>query len=120
MAVTSDKDINWEVTQGDTWSLNLTYTEPDGITVIDLTGYSVVMQVRDKPDGKILCADLSIGNGITIDNPQSGIMDIIVTPEQTKKFVFPRSAYQILGTDQYGQTVTFLQGWFTVDVGVVA
>jgi hypothetical protein len=118
MVVSSDQDINWKVTQGDTFTLQIEYKDPDEVA-IDLTGYAIVLEVKDKPGGRILSAKCAIGNGITVQNPESGIMEITISPAKTRKFNYPRASYQIQGTDQYGENVTFLQGWFLVNAGTI-
>ena len=118
MVVSSDQDINWKITQGDSFMLQVEYQDPDG-SPIDLTGYTIILEVKDKPGGRILSAKCSIGNGILVQNPASGIMEITISPEKTRKFNYPRASYQIQGTDQYAQNVTFLQGWFLVNAGTI-
>jgi hypothetical protein len=118
MAVTSDQDVNWKVTQGDTFSLELKYEDPDG-NPIDLTGFDIIVEIKNKPGGKILSAKCTIGDGVEVANLASGIMEISISPEKTRKFNLPRASYQIQGTDQYGENTTFLQGWFLVNAGTI-
>lgn len=118
MSVTSDQPVNWEVTQGESFPIELQYQDPDG-NPIDISGIDVIMKVVDKPGGAVVCATLSTNNGITVSNPASGIMEIDISPAQTMKFNYPRSYYEVLGTDQYGEKILFLQGWFTVAVGLI-
>jgi hypothetical protein len=118
MAVTSDQDVNWKVTQGDTFSLELQYVDPDD-NPINIEGYSVVMEVKDKPGGRILSARCTVGDGVDITDEINGIITVTVSPEKTRKFNYPRSSYQIQGTDQYGENTTFLQGWFQVNAGTI-
>jgi hypothetical protein len=118
MAVTSDQDVNWKVTQGDSFELQLEYQDEDA-QPIDITGYSVLMEIKDKPGGKILCATCSIGDGIEVLDPATGIIGINISPQKTRKFNYPKASYQIQGTDQLGGNVTFLKGWFAVDAGTI-
>jgi len=113
-----DQDVNWKVTQGDSFELQLEYQDEDK-NPIDITGYTVRMEIKDKPGGRILSATCIQGDGITISNPTAGIMDITINPEKTRKFNYPRASYQIQGTDQYGDNVTFIQGWFMVNAGTI-
>ena len=118
MSVISSQDVNWKVTQGDTFFLQLEYKDPDDLPV-NLSGYSVVMEIKDKPGGRILSATCSINDGILLTDISNGIIDIEISPEKTRKFNYPRASYQIQGTDQYGANTTFLQGWFLVNAGVI-
>jgi len=118
MSVTSDEPINWRVTQGETFLLELQYQDPDE-NPIDITDINVVMEIKDKPGGNVLCARLTINDGITVSDPISGIMDIVISSERTRVFNYPRAAYEILGTDQYGENILFLQGWFEVSEGLI-
>jgi len=118
MAVTSDEPVNWRVTQGETFPLELQYQDPDE-NPIDITGINIVMEIKDKPGGNVLCARLTVGDGITISDPTTGVMEITISPERTRVFNYPRAAYEILGTDQYGENILFLQGWFEVSIGLI-
>lgn len=118
MSVTSDQDVNWKVTQGESFDLQLQYTDPDE-NPIDITGINIVIEVKDRPGGRIVSAKLIIGDGITITDAVNGIFDIKFNPTRTRNFNYPRAAYEILGTDQYGESILFLQGWFEVNAGVI-
>lgn len=116
------KDTNYNIIQGDSWNIQLTYTDSSG-SAINLTGYSVLMEVRDEPGGKILCASASVstsasaGDGVTIDRA-NGKITILLSGTKTKKFNYPKSAYQIQITNGTN-TYTLLKGWFIVDAGVI-
>ena len=118
MAVYSDQDINYKITQGDSFQLELEYKD-ELDNPIDISGYDILMEIKDKPGGKILSASCSVGDGITISDPTTGIIELDITPAKTKKFNYPRASYQIQGTDQYGAKVTFIQGWFQVNAGTI-
>lgn len=121
------QEVNYKVIQGDNFQLSITYNDPEG-TPIDLTGYSVLMEVKDRPGGKILSAsaryvpaDISnpaIEDGITVD-PLDGKIDIDLSSTKTKNFNLPKSAYQVQITDLYGTKTTLLNGWFDVQAGVI-
>ena len=121
------QEVNYKVIQGDNFQLSITYNDPEG-TPIDLTGYSVLMEVKDRPGGKILSAsaryvpaDISnpaIEDGITVD-ALDGKIDIDLSSTKTKNFNLPKSAYQVQITDLYGTKTTLLNGWFDVQAGVI-
>lgn len=116
------KETNFSLVQGDSWNVNITYTDVSG-SAINLTGYSGLMQVRNEPGGDILCASASInssasvGDGITMYR-QNGIININMSGTKTKLFNYPRSAYQFQITNGTN-TYTLLKGWFVVDAGVI-
>lgn len=118
MAVTSDQDVNYKITQGDSFQLDLQYKDEDDLP-IDISGYEINMEIKDKPGGRILSATCSIGDGIVLQDPANGLFSIDVSPAKTRKFNYPRAAYQIQGTDAYGSNITFLKGWFLVNAGVI-
>ena len=123
MSITSKDSLNFDIIQGDTWAYELQYGWEDEETEmfypLDITGLDFRLEVRDKPAGKILCAVCTIGDGITITDATNGIVDFEISPEKTRKFNYPRSAYQIQTIDQSGNNDTWIQGWFKVNPGVI-
>jgi len=124
VSITSKDSINYDIVQGDTWTYQLQYgyqDENDDETFYptNITGMTFRLEVRDRPAGKILCAVCTIGDGITIVDAINGIIDVEISPDKTQNFVYPRSAYQIQATDQYGAQDTWIQGWFKVNPGVI-
>mgnify|MGYP003336495586 CR=1 FL=1 len=63
--------INLSCFQGDNLILNIIYRDPNG-NLIDLTGFDVLSSVRDQFGGKVLCAECSIDDGITIYDVDDG------------------------------------------------
>jgi len=118
MVVYADQDVNWKVTQGDSFYLQIEYQDEDKVP-IDLSGYNVRVEIKDKPGGRILSAICTPGDGIEVNDLADGIMNITISPAKTKKFNYPRASYQVQGTDEYGDKVTFLQGWFMVNAGTI-
>lgn len=112
------KEVNYSVIQGDSFTLSIAYTDSSK-NAIDLTGYTAHIEVRDKPGGKVICATGNIGDGITIPDLHAGIININLTPAKTRKFVLPRSAYQIQLTSAGGISQTILNGYLLVDPGVI-
>jgi hypothetical protein len=108
---------NFDVIQGDTWTLYIDYEDVDG-NPIDISDYQIIAEVRNKPGGEILCAMSDRTNGITLENYPTSVNSIKVTftPEQTAKFNLPKSAYQIKVVDT-GDTL--LNGWINVEAGVI-
>lgn len=117
------KEVNYNIVQGDSFLLSLTYANPDG-SPINLTGASALFEVKDQPGGKILCAtasgiaSASVNDGITF-SASTGQIYLNITPEKTKLFNYPRAAYQLQVTTTGGIKTTLLTGWFIVNAGVI-
>ena len=121
------KDTNYNIIQGDSFILNLTYTDSSG-SAINLTGYSALMEIRDQPGGRILSASAyytpasgsvaAVSDGLTV-TASSGAVAINLTPDKTKNFNVPKSAYQVQITSPAGVKTTLLTGWFNVNAGVI-
>ena len=118
MSITSEQNTNFEITQGDTFALQLTYFDEFKVP-INITDYSVIMEIKDKPGSRILSAQCSIGDGIILSDPAHGIINIEVSPAKTKVIPYPKAAYQVQVTDQNGAKTTLVQGWLTVNPGVI-
>jgi len=105
------KEINYDIIQNDTWSVDITVKDSVG-TLINFNGYNFLMEVRDKEGGNILCATASLGSGITVTG--TGVIHVELTPAQTNKFNLPKSKYQIISIDGSLRRKTLVQGWFQV------
>lgn len=117
MANSANDNLNFKITQGDTFDLEITYEDLNGVP-INLTGYTFTLEVRDKPGGSILCASCTLGDGITVSSPTTGFIGISISSAKTKKFNLPKSAYQIQAILGNSKT-TLAQGWFEVNAGVI-
>lgn len=109
---------NFEVDQNATFNFQIQYTEDDEVTPIDLTGASAKLQVRDTQGGSKLAFTLtSPAGGITIDGP-TGTLDVKITPTQTNKLFYPKSAYDIMVIDTNGNKIKLLEGFMTLSRSV--
>jgi hypothetical protein len=118
------KDTNYNIVQGDSFSLSITYTDPSGVP-INLSNASALMIVADQPGGSIFCASAcgfaatpANNDGITV-TASAGKLDINLTPTKTRKFNLPKSAYQVQIKTSSTTSTTLLKGWFQVDAGVI-
>ena len=121
MAKTSEESTNFKVTQGDTFSQYLQYvvTDEDGNDVpVDITGFTFTLEVKDKPAGSILCATCTLNDGIEIISASTGEIYVEISPDKTRQFNYPKSAYQ-LQAHNGSQNETWIQGWFQVNPGVI-
>ena len=125
------KEINYEINQGDGFQLSLLYqtasTATTAASAINLTGSSVVIQVRDAPGGAYLAASAIgyaaspvLGGPVDMTAASAGVVGINLPGSMTKLFNIPKSAYQIQVT-QPGPNlpITLAQGWFKVNPSVI-
>lgn len=104
---------NFEVDQNTTFSFTVEYLDNQDLP-INLTGASAKMQARDAQGGTKLAATLSSpNNGITID-PLLGRINISMTPAQTNKLFYPKSAYDLIITDSNGSKIKLVEGFLTL------
>lgn len=116
MAVDSDNPVNFRVTQGETFSLQLEYQDPTE-NPINISDYTIVFTAKNKPQGKTTCATCTIGDGVDMSRANQGIINLTVSSSKTSLFVYPRTHYQIKARDPYSSDFVFLQGWFEVTAG---
>lgn len=119
------QEKNYDFVQGDSFVINFTVTDgiptteyPDG-TPIDITDGIIVAEFKDRPGGNILAARCDLDDGITIIDAESGQFKLTVVPEKTKKFIYPKTVYQVQYTDVNNKVDTLLKGWIDVDPGVI-
>jgi hypothetical protein len=109
---------NWEVDQNATFTFQVQYTEEDEVTPISLNGSSAKMQVRDTQGGSKLAFTLtSPSGGITVDGA-NGLLTVKMTPTQTNKLFYPKSAYDIMVVDSNGNKIKLLEGFITLSRSV--
>jgi phage/plasmid primase-like uncharacterized protein len=116
--INSEDNVNYKITQGDTFSVELQYVDEND-NPVNIQGYTFKLEVRDKPAGKIICATCSIGDGIVITDEVNGLIDLTISTQKTRKFTIPQAAYQLQATTSQGSNVTWMQGWFKVNPGVI-
>lgn len=111
------KNKNWEVDQNTTFTFEVQYTEDDEVTPISLVGASAKMQVRDVTGNKLAVSLTSPSGGITIDG-ESGTVTVKMTPTQTNKLFYPKSAYDLMVIDSNGNKIKLLEGFLTLSRSV--
>lgn len=104
---------NWDVDQDTTFTFVVEYKDPDD-AVIDLTGSTAKMQVRDATAQKLAFTLTSPSGGITIDGAQ-GKVTIKMTPTQTKKLFYPKSIYDLIIIDTNSNRIKLLGGYITLN-----
>ena len=92
------------------------FSKTIGVTVkgalINLTGYTAMMQIRQRPDESApLFTTLSMSNGgIVFTDPVNGQMEIIVPGVTTAGFYWKFGYYDLLFDSSIGLESFFLQG----------
>ena len=97
-------------------SLNLSltlYTDDEGTTLWNLTGYTVAFRVMDKPSGTVI-ATLTSGSGVTLGG-SAGTIIVKRTPAQLQAWALDRGAYDLTITAADATATVLLHG----DVEVV-
>lgn len=108
---------NFEVDQNTTFTFVVEYKDNDG-NVINLTGASAKLQVRDTKGGAKLAFTLtSPSSGIVID-PALGKLTVRMTPTQTNKLFYPKSSYDLMLTDSNAVKTKLLEGFITLSRSV--
>jgi hypothetical protein len=104
---------NWDVDQDTTFTFIVDYKDPDD-NIIDLTGATAKMQVRDATAQKLAFTLTSPSGGITISGAQ-GRVTVKMTPTQTKKLFYPKSIYDLIIVDTNGNRIKLLGGYLTLN-----
>ena len=103
---------NWDVDQDTTFTFVVEYKDPND-AIIDLTGATAKMQVRDATAQKLAFTLTSPSGGITIDGAQ-GKVTVKMTPTQTKKLFYPKSIYDLIVVDSNSNRIKLLGGYITL------
>ena len=104
---------NFDIIQGDTWSLTVTYTDANN-EPINLSDYQLTAEVRDKPGGQIICGTVTTASGgiISVDDGIGATVIITFPGSMTQNFVLPKSYYQVKVIDTQD---TLLNGWVQLE-----
>lgn len=104
---------NFKIIQGDAWAITIEYLDNQG-NPIGVSDYQIIAEVTDKPGGSLICATSTTQSG-QIVKVQDGIgatFTVNFSGEQTKKFILPKSYYQIKIVDTQD---TLLNGWVELE-----
>ena len=103
---------NFTIDQGANWNLKVVYKDSDG-DVIDLTGYTAAMQLRQNYNSDTAVLSLSTSNGgITINGPL-GELNLQATAAQTGSLDSGFYVYDLEVTSG-GVVTRIIQGQITV------
>jgi len=104
---------NFKIIQGDEWKLTITYTDVNDIP-IDISHYNLIAEVTDKPGSKNVTATVTTQGGqiVSVDDGTGATVTVTFSAAQTRKFVLPKSYYQIKIVDTAD---TLLNGWVELE-----
>ncbi|HCH5506008.1 TPA: hypothetical protein NKZ29_004450 [Vibrio parahaemolyticus] len=108
---TFDFELTWE-TENDQGEL-----EP-----VDITGCSVVLQVRGMTSKVLLMSCTSTDGDITVEDPVTGRMEIHISPEKTANQdvnVWQDARWEVRVIFPSGDAYSLVRGWAKLTVGSV-
>jgi hypothetical protein len=110
---------NFVVREGATWRSVFTLYQSDTTgPVVDLTGASAQLEIKDEASGAYTTPSssalltLTNGNGLTIDGP-AGTIEILQTATQTAAYTWASGDYRLTLT--LGDTSVLLYGSVTIE-----
>lgn len=109
-SIASHVDI--KAMKGDTFSISMVFTDGAGDPV-DLTGYSFLMQVKERKDSTTSKLTFTSGSEIEITGDDNNTL--LITKDASEMVI--RSGgyyYDLQGTDPYGKVLTYIEGHFTI------
>ena len=104
---------NFEVDQNTTFTFVVEYKDQND-SAIDLTDASAKLQVRDTAGGSKLAFTLTSPAGGIIIDEELGKLTIKMTPTQTNKLFYPKSAYDLMVTDSNLNKIKLLEGYLSL------
>lgn len=106
---------NWELEQGATLDKTITWKDPAGVG-IDITGYTIRMQVRATKHAAttILDLDNAAKGGITITDAANGVFKVQRTAAQTAALAIGAYLYDLEMEDPSGNVTRLIEGNFCV------
>jgi len=84
---------NFTIKQGNTFYRKIIYTDNDD-NVIDLTGYTAALQIRDTYTSEVLLELTTENGGITITGAE-GKIELNITKTQTAALTFCKAIYDL-------------------------
>lgn len=101
------------IVPGTTWPWTFSITD-DNDTPINTTSYTLKMQFRDKPNGRLL-AEISTANGKSVNTPAAGQFVQTLTPADTLKFDVNHAVWDCFVTDNLGSITPMFKGEIPVE-----
>jgi hypothetical protein len=98
-----------EMFSGDDKSLAVTVYAEDGITPVDITGFTVTWILSARPTGSVAIVTKTVGSGITLTDPGNGVFTVTLADTDTDALL-GKYYHQARITDQSGNKSTVLFG----------
>lgn len=101
--------VNFTVWKGATFSKRIyLYTDTQN-TLKDISGYSALMEIKDRPGGTVLYSLSTANSRITIGG-SSGTIDLKITDDDTAAFSWVGAVYDLLITDGSSDSDAIIYG----------
>ena len=90
-------NIDLIIYQGSTFRKTFTWSTgtPGNTTPVDLTGCQIYSQARSSVLSDTVLFQLSVGDGVTITEPEAGKFELHISAEDTSAFAFKKAVYDI-------------------------
>lgn len=109
------RKFDTDVEQGATYILKLTYKDGTG-ALLDLTGHSVQMQIRESVGGRILASASTANGRITVNNV--GVIFVKIPPTAFADTKHTRGVYDLFLTYPDGTVDKLIYGDVTIKPAV--
>lgn len=103
-------EVNFEIDRGITFSRTITWKDSTG-TVINLTGYTAVMKIREKYSN---VSTLLHTVSTTIPSPTSGQIVLTISATDTASFNWSEGYYDLVLVSSGGEKTKLIKGKFLV------
>jgi len=105
---------NITIEQGVKFELGITYKDEEG-SLVDLTGYTACMDIREKYSDTTVIKTLTDISGITLGGA-AGTIDILISAVDTRAFTFKKGVYdlELYPAAALSDTVRLMQGMVTL------
>lgn len=105
---------NFTIWKGATFSKRLTlYTGEQGSAARDLTGYTALLEIKDKPEGAVLMT-LNTANSRIVLGGATGNIDLLISATDTGTINWQGGVYDLTIQSGAGVVDAILTGGFTV------
>lgn len=109
-----------EITRGDTTTLNVSCFQTDGVTPLNITGYTLWFTakyvVADADPG--VFQKTTTAGGITITNAAGGIATVSLVPTDTSSLAGVVLLWDLQGKDPSGNITTLASGTLTITADI--
>jgi hypothetical protein len=109
----SPAGLNLTVNQGATFSMTFTWLQDDGMTPVNLTGFTAEMQVREQAGGTLLTTFTTTDGSITLGGT-AGTIVLLASATTTGGWQWDGGYYDLHLTDGFGEVTTLLAGLLNV------